>query len=201
MVDRMLPQPLTIGESAVRRLNLQGVRQEYSPLDIIDTARIAMSRMPDGKTGIVLGSGPNTPEWKQKGWQTLDIDQSTGADYPMDANRLEEVIPPSSQDFVLAERILFDYSGRKGVGRGRLLREANIVLKPGGTLIIRSVHVEGSPMAQAPDRNWYANQLRKHGFQAITEVHDMHEADPSKGYRQQEVFYYGVRLAEGFSDR
>lgn len=200
MSDRMLPQPLTIGESAVRRFNLQGLRENYPPLNIIDTARIAMSRMPDGKAGIVLGSGPNTMEWKQKGWRTLDVDPNAGADYTMDANRLEEVVHPGSQDFVLAERILFDYSGKKGLSHGRLLREANFVLKPGGTLIIRSTHVEGSPTAQVPDRHWYAKQLRKHGFQAITEVHDIHEVDPTKGYRQQEVFYYGVKLAEGFSE-
>lgn len=109
----MLPQPLTIGESAVRRFNLQGLRENYPPLNIIDTARIAMSRMPDGKAGIVLGSGPNTTDWRQRGWQTLDIDPLAGADYLIDANRLEEVVHPGSQDFVLAERILFDYSGKK----------------------------------------------------------------------------------------
>lgn len=195
----MIPEPITIGESAIRRLNLRGMHREYPPLEIIDRAREATARMPDGKTGVVLGSGPNTTEWKQRGWQTLDIDSRVGADFTIDANRLEEVLPPNSQDFVLAEAITFDQRGRKGVGRGRLLREANIVLKPGGTLIIRSAHIEGRPTAQIPDRHWFADQLRKHGFQAITEVHDIHRLS-EENYQDQEVLYYGVKLAEGFSE-
>lgn len=86
--------PVFIDTQAVKRLNKEGWREHWEPLKIIDEAREATYHLPDDKIGIVLGSGENTPEWKQKGWKTLDIDSSIGADFTVDANYLETVNPP-----------------------------------------------------------------------------------------------------------
>ncbi len=198
--SRSVPPPEVIGENAVGRLNLLGEREIYPPLDIIGRARIALSKMPEGKAGIVLGSGPNTADWKRRGWKTLDIDPSVGADYTANANETEKHVALSSQDFIFVETIVFDRRGRKGVGPGRLLQQANAVLRPGGILVIKSAHAEGAPNRQVPDRHWYAGQLQKHGFQAVVEVHDINE-DPAEQYLDQRVVYYGVKVAEGFSEQ
>lgn len=198
--QRSIPAPEIIGENAVRRLNLVGARERYAPLDIIDRARVALAKMPEGKTGIVLGSGPNTADWRNRGWKTLDIDPTVGADYTANANQTEKHIAPSSQDFILAETIVFDRRGRKGVGPGRLLQQANLALRPGGMLVIESAHVEGSPIRQVPDKQWYAQQMRKHGFRTVVELHDRNEL-PSEQFLDQRVFYYGVKVAEGFSEK
>jgi hypothetical protein len=188
--------PIEIAGGAVTRLNREGLRYSWEPLQIIDESREAMHKMPQGKSGIVLGSGPNTEAWKQRGWLTLDIDPSVEADLTIDANLMEQVVPPNSQDFILAEFIRFQKGGVGGVGPGRLLLEANKALKDGGRLIIQSAHKEGVPTSNLPDRNWYANSMTQHGFEVIEELQEIR---PLPGNAlEQRVTYYGVKKYSGF---
>lgn len=138
-----LGYPIEISNEAITRLNEQGYRPLWPALELVDSAREALARMPYGKNGVVIGSGPNTQAWREKGWHTLDIDRASGADYVVDANDLETVIPANSQDFLFAEAIRMDEGGNAGVGWGRLLNQANYALKNGGELIIQTAHKEG----------------------------------------------------------
>jgi hypothetical protein len=51
---------IVISQDAVARLNSEGFRYTWEPLRTVDEAREAAMRMPEGRTGIVIGSGPNT---------------------------------------------------------------------------------------------------------------------------------------------
>lgn len=192
-----VPKPALMGTPAISRLNREGLRTTYEPLNIVDEAREVLARMPESKSGIVLGSGPNTESWKQKGWKTLDINPASKADYTTDANKLETVISPNSQDFLHAEFIRFDPKGVEGVGPGRLLQQANKALKDGGIIIVETAHQEGMPTT-LPDRQDFIKKMADHGFQAVAELHEIKH--PGNGASEQKVVYYGRKLAEGYQE-
>ncbi len=153
--------------------------------------------MPEGHCGLVLGSGPNTEVWRTRGWATLDLQARVGADFTADANYLEDIIPPACLDYVCAENIRFDPKGEQGVGRGRLLDQANKVLKPGGFLIIQTAHKENIPGTTVPDRAKYVNQMRDHGFATVVEVSTLYSLPGAAHMKEQRVVYYGKKLAQG----
>jgi len=184
-----------MGEAAIQGLNERGFRETYEPLDIVLTAREAMVHLPYGERGIALGTGPNTESWKQRGWETLDINPNAGADYTQDANYLTETIAPGSMDYVVAECITFDKKSVKGVGRGRLLAQANMALKPGGMVAIVTAYKPYKEGIGLPDKDTYLRQMQEHGFQAVAEMHTIRSLD--KPNQQQRVIYYGRKMAQG----
>ncbi len=186
-----------ISSDTVRRLNTEGMRHEWEPLGILDDGRVAMTRMPEGKTGIVLGSGSNMPEWKARGWRTLDIDPRMGADMIADAGQLEQVAPPNSQDYLAVECMPFDPSDKKGIPPELLLQQANRALKHGGTLIIESATFDNAPKATIPHRDEFSKLMAKHGFDSIVELGQYDHIDDG---REQKVVYYGKKIAEGFDE-
>ena len=194
--ERVVGPPILISDEAVARLNREGLRYTWEPLRVVDEAREAMFRMPDGKSGVVLGSGPNTAEWKGRGWKTLDIDSGAGADFTVDGNLMETVVPAKSQDFLLAECVTMDEGGLNGVGWGRLLNQANAVLKDGGTISVVTAAFEGNSETTLPPRDWYGEVMAQHGFEAIVEVHKIEAYAPGK--TAQKVIYHGQKVAEGF---
>lgn len=151
--------------------------------------------MPEGSYGIVLGSGPNTQAWRNRGWATLDLDSAAHADYTADANHLESAVPQNSWDYVCAENIKFDPKGVEGVGPARLLAQANSVLKPGGMLIIQAAHKENFPDSTLPDRNRYVALMREHGFETVVEVTNYHNLPGRGDMSEQKVTYYGKKVA------
>lgn len=118
--------------NTIASMNAEGLREAFEPLRVVDQAREALYKMPEGKIGIVLGSGPNTGKWRSRGWVTLDVDPQYGADITGDANYLERFVPDGNLDFVYAECITFDPEAKKGVHPVRLLQQANQALRMGG---------------------------------------------------------------------
>jgi hypothetical protein len=191
--DDIIPAPVLISKSMLSWSRLrEGIRKSES-WKIIDGAKKALSRMPDGKKGIVLGSGGNTELWKKKGWKTLDIKSKSKADFVADANNLEKAIAPGSRDFLLAEYISFDLTGKKGVIAKNLIEQSNKVLKIGGILIIETGHHEGWPWPDPlPNKTDFANLMTNNGFQTVLELDKIEVW--AETVRQQEVVYYGKKL-------
>jgi hypothetical protein len=64
-----IPEPTEMGIQTIRRLNAKGMRSEFEPLGIVDQCKEALHKIPPGENGLVLGSGENTRQWKQRGGQ------------------------------------------------------------------------------------------------------------------------------------
>lgn len=194
-LENPVKPPILISDTTITRHLHEGWRYKSRIFQTIAEARAALGQMPEGKQGIVLGSGSNTLEWKAKGWQTLDIDPYWKSDFILDANRLESVVEPGSQDYIYAEHLNLDRKGVRGVGWGRLLQQANLILKEGGILFIRTGTFENSPISQLPPRDQFAQSMAQHGFSTITELHLITEY---QGITHQDLVYYGRKMAEGF---
>lgn len=191
-----------MGADAITRLNTEGLRKSFEPLKIVDEAREALSVMPQGKMGLVLGSGSNTSEWRSRGWYTLDLDPESRADITGDANDLEVHVPTGILDFVYAECINFDPKAEQGVHSTRLLQQVNKALRNGGELIIRTAHGINVPgRVTVPDKETFAGRMVKHGFRTVVESHKFQSFPHPDGgeFSQQEVVYYGQKVADGYS--
>jgi curved DNA-binding protein CbpA/SAM-dependent methyltransferase len=173
--------------------NSKGEKENVSPEMI---AKEALNKMPVDKQGIVLGVGGNTENWKEKGWKTLDIDPTTGADFVIDTNYLEKVVPPASQDFLYSEYIKFDPQGWEGAAPARLLQEANKVLKMNGEFVIKSAIFENVPNVTTPEKETFLKLLKDHGFEVVTEVGEPHKYGENKS--EQEITYYAKKTGEGY---
>ncbi len=192
--------PVEVAPDAVMRLARLPQPEQPEWLQTVLEARTVLERMPAGKDGVVVGSGGNSQMWKDRGWRTLDIDERTGADIIIDANRMSSVIMPRSEDYVFAEAIKFDPKAEEGVGYGTLLLEANTVLKNGGILIIESAHKENKPSSTLPDRHKFVKWMARTGFDTVAELHQILTVkNPNGGpdIKSQKVIYYGRKVAEG----
>ena len=194
-----VPPYVELSSAAIFTMNEAGLGGSYEPLIIIDEARVpALSHMPEGKYGVVVGSGPNTPEWAERGWCTLDIDPSCRPQVVADANFMAQAFPEHTWgrwDYVLAENIRIDPTGGLGVNPTKLLEEASILLKEGGILTVVSVNgYNKSPGATVPDKDIFAGKMCKLGFTTVVESHLVHKYIRSDGLGegvQQRVIYYG----------
>lgn len=196
-ISSIVPEPLNMASDTIERLNSQGMREKFEPLRIVDECREALYDMPEGKEGIVVGSGPNTELWRAKGWKTLDLDPESNADMILNANEMAGTVAPESQDFVYAEAITMDSKGVKGASPARLLNQFNKVLKPGGKLIIQTAHFEGVKTS-LPNREGYIKLLQAHGFYGIAELGTIHYLDETGSKYEQRVVYYGEKKRAGF---
>jgi len=196
-ISSLVPEPMEIGSATISRLNSQGERKKMKQLDIIDSCREALNQMPDGKTGVVLGSGQNTEGWKQRGWKTLDIDPADNPDIVYDANHMDQVVAPESLDFIFAEAVRMDVKGREGVSPARLLQQANETLKMGGKIIIKTAHFENIK-SELPIRQEYVKLLQAHGFHGVAELGPIIWIDKEQGKYNQQVIYYGEKQQQGF---
>ena len=190
-------KPVLIATEEVSRLNSEGSSTNYEPLQTINEARVAMSGLSPNESGIVLGSGDNTLDWKNKSWKTCDIDTKFNTDFNVDANDIADYVQPSSQDFVLAECIRFDKLSQNGVSPSRLLNQANKILKTGGILIIETANFEGLDNAKTPKKDSYIQLMASHGFNAVVEVFPYD--DIGGGVLDQKVIYYGKKVLDGYS--
>jgi len=191
---KIVSQPKVISHSAVERFADQGKLAENSDFQIIGECKQALDKMPRSKRGLVLGSGGNSDEWREKGWLTLDIDESCQPDIVGNANYLED-LNLSDFDYVCAECIRFDRKGKLGVSRGRLLNQVNKVMSEGGKLIIITSHAEGKD-TEVPDRRFFANLMGRHGFRTVVELFPL-QSD-QKGVKRQKVIYYGEKIRGGY---
>jgi len=161
--------PLTIFDDAIARFNREGLRgvAGYEFLESVGSVREALNRMPQRKRGIVLGSGQNSEDWRRRGWNALDINPTAGADFTVDVNNMSEVVPAGSQDFLYAEHLRFHPGGNERAGWGRLPQQANLALKEGGLLTVRTANIEGESDATVPPREYFTNTLAEHGFDVV----------------------------------
>jgi predicted SAM-dependent methyltransferase len=160
----------------------------------------ALEKIPENSTGIVLGAGRNTEEWREKGWKTLDIDSKHGADFVGDANRLSEIIPKNSLDFVFAEAIpsVSMRENHPGVNEKTLVAESAQVLKPGGYLIIKAPANEGGDLVKGIKVQDYIEILEENNFHGIAEQSEVlsfktmgESGEESGSYRS--VMYYAKK--------
>lgn len=201
-LEKVLP-PIERSDDAIARvLRHTPVQERAAWLRTILEGRTALRKMPEGKSGIVLGSGGNTPAWKERGWRTLDIDPATQADIVINAEKLSTVVMPASEDFIYAEAIRFDPVGLNGVGWGNLLSESNRVLKKGGILVIRTAHKENKPTSTLPNRKDYVKWMARHGFNTVVELRPIRTVPKPEGgeMKEQVVIYYGQKVADGVDE-
>lgn len=192
------PQPQLYSLDAVGKLAEFDTNAENPYVQTVVECSEALERMPSGKVGIVLGSGPNTALWKSKKWFTLDIEEDCSANFTADANNLEAAVGQMKGhfDFIYAEAIRFDPNSKKGVSRGRLLDQSSKILPIGGTLIIKTANIE-SNFGTLPKRESYAQLATRHGFR-VTVVVEPYHVNPLTGTKSQQVWYYCEKIAEGF---
>lgn len=192
---KVIPDPHEIAKAPLIWLKIKNWFKKSESLKIVIDAKKALLHMPEWKTGIVLGSGSNTESWKKTGWKTLDIKHESKADYIADANRMEKAVAPASQDFLYAEFISFDPTGKKGVIAKKLIEQSSKALKIGGILIISTGHHEGYPWPDPlPKKTEFAKLMFKNGFQTVLEACKVEIW--AETIRQQSVIYYGKKLAD-----
>ncbi len=191
---QIVDQPRVISNSAVERLTNQGKLVENVNFRVIHECKKVLEKMPEDKKGLILGSGGNTEKWRERGWVTLDIDETCQPDIVGDANYLDD-LDLSDFDYICAECIRFDRQGKLGVSRGRLLDQANKSMPEGGKLIIMTSHAEGKD-TEVPDRRWFANLMCRHGFKTVVELFPL-QTD-RKGVKRQKVVYYGEKIRGGY---
>ena len=63
-----IPKPVEIAKAGLAWLKIKNWIKKSESLEIVIESKKALSQIPDGKKGIVLGSGGNTKTWKEKGW-------------------------------------------------------------------------------------------------------------------------------------
>jgi len=162
----------------------------------------ALKKMPKDKTGLVVGSGSNSSEWKMRGWSTLDIDPNAGADFTQDVNTMSEVETVSRDiDYVYAEHICFDPGGKRGAAWGGLLGQSNSLLKMGGVLAIDTANIEFDENSTIPGKEYFKKQLLRHGFSPLVVSGDYSDLEGRNGrVFEQHVVYYGIKIAVGTSD-
>ena len=192
---KVIPKPDEIAKASTIWLRIKNWIKKSESSEIILDARKALTKMPEGKKGIVLGSGGNTNKWRQKGWKTLDIEPKNKADFVADANKMEKAVAPASQDFLFAEFISFDQTGKKGVVAEKLIEQSGKVLKTGGILIIVTGHDEGYPWPDPlPNKTDFAKFMAKNGFQTVLEANKVEIW--AETIKQQRVIYYGKKLTD-----
>jgi curved DNA-binding protein CbpA len=175
---------------------LQGLDKEADTAKTELVVGLALNKMPVGKQGVVIGAGGNTENWKERGWKTLDIDPTTGADFIIDANYLEKIASPASQDFLYSEYVKFDPEGWNGVASARILQQANKILKMNGEFVIKSAIFENVPNITTPEKETFLKLLKDHGFEVVTEMGEPHKYDENKS--EQEITYYAKKTGEGY---
>lgn len=204
-----IPKETPLAASAVE--NLRSTSPEWPPLMRVTQVYETLSYMPEGKSGIVLGSGPNTSAWKDIGWKTLDVDHTVSPDYIADANYLEQYIERGSVDFIFAENIRMDPSGSEGVIPENMIKGASEVLKMGGVFTVYTADFsdtirvdskeDGFGEVTIPDYNEFARVLRQHGFDVTVLLEPMEyvdeEAIKNKDWSQR-VWYISTKIAEGY---
>lgn len=194
----MVNKPVLMSESTFHRLTNEGGSTNWWALQLVTEGKnIVDNKLSDDQSGIVLGSGDNTQEWKTKGWFTCDINPKFNPDIVVDANDLDERVVPNSQDCLFAECLRFDSLSRNGVSPSRLLNQANKLLREGGILVIETANFEGIENTNVPKRDRYLSLMAKHGFNAVAEVFPYY--DMGGGKLDQKVIYYGKKVVDGYN--
>lgn len=160
--------------------------------------------LPEGKRGIVLGSGVNTDSWNSKGWETLDFDPRFRTTFTEDANLMGGISYLQERyNLVIAENITFSKTSLDAVGRGKLALEANKLLKDDGILIIRSGHIQPNPLVDSvktlPDISWYPGLLTRHGFEVTVLI--FNPTTDERGVTSNNVWYVCKKVSQGYDKK
>lgn len=181
------------------RRKIENTIPELSHLDrerisIVKQGESALKRLPKGSIGLVLGSGPNSARWANKGWMTLDINPYSDAHFIADANQLQNTIPEAYMDYVVAEFIRIDPAGAEGVSPGALMAQANRMLKEKGIFIFQTASIT-STESTIPEMTQMMEQLRRHGFMGVVELEDTVIADSGIDRR---ATYFCQKVRSGY---
>lgn len=167
-----LPQGVVTFDTEGTIISGEAIDPENS-MALMDDCTFAMSQMPPGLTGIVVGAGQNAEDWHEFGWQTIDLLESCNPTYTADANDLAEILDGEKMDYIYAEFVSMHttagfegiYKGEPAVGYENILVQAKQVLRPGGKLIIQTGHYWGSLQFDGKlECDKYAQMMQKHHF-------------------------------------
>lgn len=148
-----------------------------------------LEKLPEGKVGIVIGAGNNTPKWRGRGWKTLDINLSTNPDIVADANNLEEALQGIQPDYYYCEDLTFDIYGQRGVQPTRLLQQANKTLPMNGKLIVKTANSVNSETSSLPYDDNFQVAGKNHGFRSTILKGELFSYAPEK-YQQRVTYIF-----------
>lgn len=163
--------------------------------EIIEIAEKAKEKMPNDKRGIVLGAGNNTQIWRDKGWETLDIDATCNPDHVLDANNLAASFGDNMFDFVYVEYLTMHPVARTpvrtidkegvdfdepAVGHKEVLKQSHAALKPGGVLTIETadfgyieIREKNEPQLIVPVAEEFVELMKELGFEVVLRVDNL----------------------------
>jgi len=164
---------------------LQHVIDESDKIDrdhpgIATSCKTIMEKAPDGFF-LAIGVGQNNEAWSKKGWQTLDIDNTTGAKYVLDANKMTDKFKPETLDALLVERITINPFGgpilnsnnnEPTLSYDKLLSQAHTLLKKGGKLIFIGADQGKYDLKYHFHSADFQKLFKSHGFSAVLELED-----------------------------
>ncbi len=182
-----------ISSGHLKELLRKGLKDKLPWLQLIGDARAALGKMPESKTGLVVGAGNKTSEWQQKDWQTADIDNSYKPDHTIDANLDLIRLGKENFDFVLAER-LAGMGSIPGVNFHSFVNQAKEVLKPGGILIIDTIN-HSQKGQTIPNLQEMGKLLKKAGFEFTAELGGIYPKENTRTGEpfQQKIIYYAQK--------
>ncbi len=122
--------PTIIGEPSERTITAAELASPF----IYDQYNRIRTQGAEGRSVLVVGSGPNTDRWRTLGCETLDIDQKANPDIVADANKLDSVVGPETQQIIIGECVALDPSGKIGVDLKKFIPQAFAALTDGGQL-------------------------------------------------------------------
>lgn len=183
-----------ITETDAQRIESRPDWAEWGPYQKKQKFAIAEVQMPAGESGLVIGSGPHTQEWKKRGWLTLDIEPTDNPDFIQDANTMSTVVHISSQDYVLAEFIRFDNEGIEGISPDNLIKQSHNILKPGGILVVKTGNILGLISSTLPKKPDLSRLLLDGGFNVLTVTEPYRRIDqPDATIFEQQLVYYAQK--------
>jgi hypothetical protein len=148
--------------------------------DLVFQSKEAMIKMPEGKTGLVIGSGGNTKEWNKKGWETLDVEPIFKTNYIGDANRLGEIVKEKRYDYILSENVAISNSSKPpSLNNARIvnsiklesfLNNAYKILNDQGILIVQMTDSEKMLDEFRSGNDKYNLFVEKNDFLGIMEI-------------------------------
>lgn len=198
----IIGENLALSNDHIAKMNKKGSFD--SRVSLINECREAVYQIPQGKRGLCVGSGWNTKSWKERGWDTLDIDPLVQAKFTANANRMVGVTGIKAYDYIYVEGITMNINEKEGITRGRLLQQANVALKTGGKLMIETAdfgkNEKGSILPVAED---FLPLLVKHGFKAYIVINKPNDFNDSMVRTTDGIYvtYYAEKIADGFDEK
>ena len=179
-------QPIWMSLDAVNRLTREG--SSWDRLGLITKCAEVLRELPEGKSGIVVGSGDKSDLWRSRGWKTLDSDPESDADIITNANL--KFADPSTQDYIFSECVSMGKDADTAVVPRLFLKQAFEALKDEGVLMMETASFDKNREVAIPNREDFTNMMVEAGCNVVLAVLGRIVGKENK---HQKVFYYAVK--------